>query len=109
MANYEVEMKRYFTFCKSAFCQNFLYTEISEAQFLAKYMPLKKVLNSEFVLIAEHEGNMVGLMLALHDFYCKHEKRLDCKTIARNSSMQYVGVAHELTSRMIKIAKEQQH
>ncbi|RZL38438.1 MAG: hypothetical protein EOP00_28540 [Pedobacter sp.] len=102
--NYEAEIKKIFAFCTEVFQNNFLYTAIDEATFLKKYKALKDLINPEFVLIAEHNGETVGLILALHDFYCKHEKRLIIKTLARKSSLYYVGVAQELSAKVVKTA-----
>ena len=104
--NFEMEMRKVFSFCKEIFRNNFLYTPISEEAFLKKYNAIKSIINPEFVLIAEHEGEIVGLILALHDLYCHNEKRLIIKTLARKSGVKYVGLAQELTSRLLNIASK---
>jgi hypothetical protein len=104
--NYETEMKTIFAFCKEIFRNGFLYTEISEETFLSKYSALKDFINPEFVLIAEDNGEIAGLILVLHDFYCQHEKRMIIKTLGRKSDVRYAGVANELSRRMVKVAIE---
>ncbi|MDR0802195.1 GNAT family N-acetyltransferase [Fluviicola sp.] len=107
--NYETEMKNIFSFCKEIFHNNFLYTEIGEEIFLSKYIALKNIIHPELVLIAEDNGEIVGLILALHDFYCKHEKRMIIKTLGRKSDARYAGLAYELSRRIIKIAIENKY
>lgn len=102
--NYETEMKTIFAFCKDIFYNNFLYTEISENAFLEKYMALKNIINPNFVIIAEDKGEVVGLILALHDHYCQHSKRIIVKTLARKRGERYAGVAHELSRRITMLA-----
>lgn len=102
--NFELEMKKIFAFCEETFRNNFLYTVIDEEAFVKKYNAIKNVINPEFVLIAEHDGEIVGLVLALQDLFCKHEKRLIIKTLARKNGADYVGLAQELSSRVVKIA-----
>jgi hypothetical protein len=101
---YEVEMQKIYVFCKDIFKSNYLYTEISEDAFLSKYNKLKTLLNPEFVLIAEENGEIVGLLLAIHDFYSTNNKRLIIKTVGRKSGMRYAGVAHELARRITETA-----
>lgn len=107
--NYETEIKKIFAFCTEVFQNNFLYTAIDEATFLKKYRALKGLIKPEFVLIAEHNGEIVGLILALHDFYHKQEKRLIIKTLARKSGVYYVGIAQELTGRLVKTTIEKNY
>lgn len=104
--NFEMEMKKVFAFCKHTFRNNFLYTLIDEEAFLKKYIAIKSVINPEFVLIAEHEGEIVGLILVLEDLYCHRERRLIIKTLARKSGADYVGLAQELTSKLLNKASK---
>lgn len=104
MKNYAAEVRKIFSFCGTIFRNNFLYTPITEAAFLKKYMALQPLIDPEFVLIAEENGAMVGLLLAFHDRYCQDERRLVLKTLGRKSGFNYAGVAHELLRRMVQIA-----
>ncbi|HRO74718.1 MAG TPA: hypothetical protein PLP27_01050 [Crocinitomicaceae bacterium] len=102
--NFETELKNIYGFCKEIFHNNFLYTDIDEKTFLEKYLALKDVLNPEFVLLAEHNGEIVGLLLALHDYYCQTKKRIIVKTLGRKSGTLYTNVVAELSHRIIEIA-----
>lgn len=109
MQQYEAELKTIFQFCSTIFQNNFLYTTIEEQNFLNKYLALKDVLQPELILLAEHQGELVGLLLAIHDYHCKFEKRLILKTIGRKRGKQYAGVAHELGLRMLQTAQTQKY
>lgn len=101
---FEKELKRIFDFCNHVFRKNFLFTEINEITFLEKYLTLKDLITADFVLLAEHKGKVVGLLFALHDYYCQHEKRLVVKTLARKYGAEYTEVARELTRKIVQIA-----
>ena len=51
--------------------QNFLYTEIPEAEFVAMYEPLLPIVRPELVLIAEKAGRCVGYLFAIPDLAMK--------------------------------------
>jgi len=50
-----------------SFRQNFLYTEIPQAEFIAMYEPVLPVTRPELVLIAERAGQCVGYLFAIPD------------------------------------------
>lgn len=104
--NYDAELSTIYEFCKNIFQNNYLYTDISLDAFLLKYKSMKNIINPQYVLIAEDNGEMVGLLLAIHDFYSINEKRLVVKTLGRKHGIRYAGVAHELSKRIIKIAQD---
>ncbi len=62
------ELRHIYAVAAIAFQPNFLYTPISEEDFLAQYEPLRPYLQPELVLLAEHEGRAVGFLFALPDF-----------------------------------------
>lgn len=92
MGNYEADLKKLYPFLHESFKQNFLYTPISESSFLAKYLPLQSVLKSEFVQIAEHEGEIIGVLLGVDDLLNPENKTLIIKTLARNPQRLYRGL-----------------
>ncbi len=61
------ELRRIYSVAAVAFQNNFLYTPISEAAFIAQYEPLLCFLQPELILLAEHEGRAVGFLFALPD------------------------------------------
>jgi GNAT superfamily N-acetyltransferase len=62
-----VELRRIFALSLAAFSRNFLYTPISEAEFLAQYDALLPHVRPELVLLAEQEDALVGFLLAVPD------------------------------------------
>jgi GNAT superfamily N-acetyltransferase len=61
------EMEKIYAVSQVSFRQNFLYTEIPEAEFASMYEPLFSVVRPELVLIAEHAGQCVGYLFAIPD------------------------------------------
>ena len=51
----------------TSFRDNFLYTPISEAEFIALYQPVQAYIQPELILIAEREGQPIGFIFALPD------------------------------------------
>ncbi|PIY11666.1 MAG: hypothetical protein COZ18_03435 [Flexibacter sp. CG_4_10_14_3_um_filter_32_15] len=98
--NFEKELENLFPFVSSLFEQNFLYTPISLESFKEKYLPIKPLINADYVLIAEHEKNnkteIVGFIFCYPNLYSsiysQDEKQLICKTIGRNQDDFYKGL-----------------
>lgn len=62
-----VELKRIFALSMTAFAGNFLFTPITEAEFLAQYQTLLPHVRPELVLMAEKDDALVGFIFALPD------------------------------------------
>jgi GNAT superfamily N-acetyltransferase len=62
---FDDEMRRVHALSLVCFQNNFLYTPISEADFLAQYEPIRKYLRPEMVLLARHQGELVGFAFAI--------------------------------------------
>jgi GNAT superfamily N-acetyltransferase len=67
MARIDAELSALWSLATDAFADNFLYTPISESEFLSMYTPLLPMLRPELVQIAEHAGRAVGFSLAVPD------------------------------------------
>ena len=65
------ELEKIYAVSKISFRQNFLYTEIPEAEFVAMYEPLLPIVRPELVLIAEKAGRCVGYLFAIPDLAMK--------------------------------------
>ncbi len=63
------ELRRIYSVAAVAFQNNFLYTPIDEAAFIAQYEPLSPWIQSELILLAEHAGRPVGFLFALPDLW----------------------------------------
>lgn len=98
--NYETELKKLHPFLHESFQHNFLYSPISEASFIAKYLPLHPVLKPEFVQIAEHEGEIVGVLLGTEDLLNPKDKSLIVKTLARSPKRLYRGLGMVLVDEL---------
>jgi GNAT superfamily N-acetyltransferase len=59
------EMRRVHALSLISFRDNFLYTPINEADFLAQYAPIRPHLRPELVLLAEQRGELVGFIFAI--------------------------------------------
>jgi GNAT superfamily N-acetyltransferase len=64
---FEEELRSLYSVALSSFGRNFLYTPISEEDFLAQYLPVRPYLRPELVLIAERESQPIGFMLSVPD------------------------------------------
>jgi GNAT superfamily N-acetyltransferase len=51
----------------AAFRANLLYSPISEADFIAQYLPIRPSVRPELVLLAEREGEVIGFVFGLPD------------------------------------------
>jgi GNAT superfamily N-acetyltransferase len=64
---FEEDLRALYHLALSSFQQNFLYTPISEGDFLAQYAPIRPYLRPELVLVAEKEDRPIGFMLTVPD------------------------------------------
>ncbi|MBI1880254.1 MAG: N-acetyltransferase [Chloroflexi bacterium] len=64
---FETELHHLYTLSIASFQDNFLYSPISEADFIAQYQPIRPYLRSELILIAAQADRPIGFMFALPD------------------------------------------
>jgi predicted N-acetyltransferase YhbS len=62
---FDEEMRRVHALSLVSFNENFLYTPIGEAEFLAQYAPIRPYLRPELVLLAERHGELIGYIFAI--------------------------------------------
>lgn len=83
-----------------SFADNLLYTLIPLESFLALYRPLLPYLVPEQVLLAEHEGQLVGMLFAIPDYLQQARGELIdtliIKTVARAPERRYAGLGSYL-------------
>ncbi|MGV3761930.1 hypothetical protein [Parapedobacter sp.] len=96
MNHYEADLRKLYPFLQASFKRNLLYTPISESSFVAKYLPLKVALKPEFVQIAEHKGEVVGVSLGVVNLLDPTHRSLIIKTLARNPQRLYRGLGRVL-------------
>ena len=90
--NYTADLKKLHPFLHDSFKHNLLYSAISESSFIEKYQPLQSVLKPEFVQIAEHGHEIVGVLLGTEDLWNPASKTLIIKTLARSPKRLYRGL-----------------
>jgi len=61
------ELQRIYAVSRVSFERNFLYTPISEEEFLAQYEPVRAHVQPELVLLAEQAGQPVGFIFGIPD------------------------------------------
>jgi hypothetical protein len=99
------ELKKMYVFCSKLFAQNYLYTPISEEQFIKKYTQIKPLLQSEYVLLAENnEGQIVSMLLAYADVLDPLQKRLIIKTIANSPGKSTAGATYIMVNQLLEQA-----
>ncbi len=64
---FDEEMRRVHALSLLSFRDNFLYTPIGEADFLAQYAPVRPHMRPDLVLLAESGGELVGYIFAIPD------------------------------------------
>jgi len=64
---FDSELYTIYRIASEAFTNNFLYSPISWPGFALLYYPLREVINPDFVLVAEAEGQPAGFIFALPD------------------------------------------
>jgi GNAT superfamily N-acetyltransferase len=65
--NFAAELQRIYQVVIKSFCNNFLYTPMDAAEFMAQYMPIRHYIQPSLVLVAEQAGEPVGFIFALPD------------------------------------------
>jgi L-amino acid N-acyltransferase YncA len=105
MNNFEQELLQLFEFNALAFKTNFLYTPIAWETFRKKYTEAVKIINPEFVIIAEDEAkNCVGFFFCVDDLFNRNEKSLIVKSIARHPGEKWKGLGHVIGNEITKRA-----
>lgn len=90
---YDEEIKNLYTFITTAFSTNHLYSPISWDYFKSKYSGMEKILDRDFIVIAEDQSNEpVGIFFCIPDLMNKREKSLVIKTIARKNEPRLAGL-----------------
>lgn len=83
-----------------SFAHNAFYTPITREEFLALYQPLLPYIVPDLFLLAEHEGQLVGFVLALPDYMQRARgETIDTiviKTLARHPARCYAGMGSYL-------------
>jgi GNAT superfamily N-acetyltransferase len=107
LGNFPAELSRIYEVSRGAFQNNFLYTPIEEADFIAQYEQLKNFARPELILLAEHENHCIGFLFALPDMaQAMQGQAIDTfivKTVAVFPEPQYAGLGSLLVARSHEI------
>ncbi len=106
----EGELRRVYRLSAKAFRRNFLYTPLSEKAFVRVYSRLLARVEPELVLLAEHDDDTVGFILAVPDLL--EEKRTGrirtvvIKTLAVCPKRRYAGLGMLMLMRIGAVARD---
>lgn len=96
------ELRRIHSLSLASFKDNFLYTPVGEAEFLAMYLPLQPYIDPRLILIAEHHGSPVGFMVGIPDLLqARAGKRVDTvilKTLVVHPDYAGLGIGRVLVA-----------
>ena len=99
-ARADADLRRIFELSLTAFSRNFLYTPISETEFLAQNHAVLPFVKPELILLAEREGALAGFMFAVPDILqARRGASMDTvilKTIAVDPSAAGIGLGGAL-------------
>jgi len=105
MTDFEADLHAIYTVSIASFQENFLYTPLSFETFLAQYLPVKSLMNPQFVLIAEDaDAQPVGFVFAVDNLFEKPQKTLVAKTIAVLPSLRSNGLGTVLLEKIHQTA-----
>ncbi len=92
------ELKLLYEISRLAFKGNFLYSDISEHEFIRMYSRCRELIQPELVFIAECEGLPVGYLFAMPDpiLSSRSSKTLVIKTLARLPGAEFKGLGLKL-------------
>ncbi len=103
------EMKKIYAVSCDAFSKNFLYTPISESEFIDNYQQILPVIDYRLIHIAYHKQRPVGFCFCLPDINQeKQGKRVDTvitKTIAVVPDFQGIGLGSLLMAKSMQVAR----
>lgn len=105
-ANFDAELLRVFQLCQQSFKENFLYSPITQAEFLQQYAAVKPLVQPPLVLLAERAGKLVGFVFSLPNINDANRQTIIVKTLARLPQRELAGLGHLLLSRVHEAAQK---
>jgi L-amino acid N-acyltransferase YncA len=108
--HFEDELRRIYRLSVQSFARNFLYTPISEAEFLAQYMAVAPCVQPELTLMAEQGGELLGYLFGIPDLnQARRGEGIDTfvvKTVAVLPGRRSAGLGSVLVAESHRIAYE---
>lgn len=107
---FELELQQLYQLSLVSFRQNFLYTPISESEFMAQYSQIKPYIDPNLILVAEHQQRRVGFLFAIPNLeQAKRGEAINTaiiKTVAVLPERQYAGLGNVLVENVQAIAHQ---
>lgn len=107
---FETTLQHIHALSLTSFRHNFLYTPIDQAEFIAQYLPIQPYLQPELVLLARHQGELVGFLFAVPDvLQAQRGQPIDTviiKTVAVLPGRTYAGLGTYLVDQGQAIAQQ---
>jgi len=108
LEQFDTELERIHALSLVAFQRNFLYSPISQAEFLTQYRQVRPYVQPELVLLAEQGEKLVGFLFAVPDWLqAQRGETVDTviiKTVAVLPGRAYAGLGNVLVARVQAIA-----
>jgi len=98
LEDFENELKKVYPLCVKTFTANYLYTPLSQEEFIEMYLSAKHFLNENLILLGEHNNKVIGFIFCIDDLLNKKEKGFIVKTLARDSDPMYKGTGNILSA-----------
>lgn len=107
---FEDELRAIYALSVQCFRQNYLYTPISESEFIAQYRAVESLVQPELTLLAEHEGELQGYLFGIPDLnQSQRGETVDTfivKTVAAAANRRAAGLGSVLVAESHRIARE---
>ena len=104
------DLEKIYNICIKSFCNNPLYTDISKQEYIKQYEKYIDILDDDFILIAEKDGNEIAFVFCMPNYNELKEKKkvttLILKTIAVIPEYEEIGIGNLLLKRIENTAKE---
>ncbi|MGY8660527.1 MAG: N-acetyltransferase family protein [Verrucomicrobiales bacterium] len=101
LSNLESQLRAIYQLSTRTFVDNFLYTSISESEFLGQYLAFKSYLTSNGAFLAEQDGELIGFVFGYPD-----HKRFIVKTLAVLAERRFAGLGTLLVDRIQSQARQ---
>ena len=107
LPDFAAELRRMFALCAESFQYNFLFTPISEHDFIAKNLPVEPYLEPDLLWLAcDANENIVGFIFALPDHENASTKTAIVKTLCRLPGAAYYWVVPALCNQLTQSARQ---
>lgn len=110
LQNFHQELQHIYQLSLISFRHNFLYTPIEATEFVEQYSQIRPYVQSDLVLMAEHNNKLVGFLFAIPDLLqAKRGEPINTviiKTVAVLPGRLYAGLGNVLVDRVQAIAHQ---